>query len=173
MNQITPVTRLADAPVSQAMAHPKRRKLLWASAALAAVLLAGGGVWVGMHHQPPPASMAAALPEVDVSAPLTRSLAQTTDFTGQFSAVDQVDLRAQVDQLAAMVVDAIAFCGIVGSNIGVILTTNAGSVDEKGQVKNAHVIAARLRLDLGQAKNLRDLLNREIDMMCPPAGRAN
>lgn len=96
MNQITPVTRLADAPVSQAIAHPKRRKLLWASAATAAILLAGGSVWVGMHRQPPPAAMAAALPEVDVSTPLIQSLAQTTDFTGQFSAVDQVDLRAQV-----------------------------------------------------------------------------
>ena len=35
-------------------------------------------------------------PAVTVSPPLQRSLAQTTGFTGQFSAVDQVDLRAQV-----------------------------------------------------------------------------
>jgi len=39
---------------------------------------------------PPPA------PTVTVSPPLQRSLARWTDFTGQFSAVDQVDLRAQV-----------------------------------------------------------------------------
>ncbi len=36
------------------------------------------------------------MPTVTVSPPLQRSLARWTDFTGQFSAVDQVDLRAQV-----------------------------------------------------------------------------
>ena len=42
------------------------------------------------------AAASAAPPEVDVSTPLQRVVARTTDFTGQFSAVDQVDLRAQV-----------------------------------------------------------------------------
>lgn len=66
-----------------------------------AVLLAaaGGGYWaftnshtaatVAVAPSPPP-------PAVTVSPPLQRSLAQTTEFTGQFSAVDQVDLSAQV-----------------------------------------------------------------------------
>ncbi len=59
--------------------------------------VAGGGYWGYGHHgeaaapaAPPPP------PAVTVSPPLQRSLAQTTEFTGQFSAVNQVDLRAQV-----------------------------------------------------------------------------
>ncbi len=60
--------------------------------------VAGGGYWAVNQRQagPPPAAAAPPPPAVTVSPPLQRSLAQTTDFTGQFSAVDQVDLRAQV-----------------------------------------------------------------------------
>ncbi len=65
------------------------------------VLLAAGGVWLGpkwLHNQsasapPPPAPPP---PAVTVSAPIQRSVATSTRFTGQFSAVDNVDLRAQV-----------------------------------------------------------------------------
>jgi RND family efflux transporter MFP subunit len=47
------------------------------------------GIVAAQPAAPPP-------PAVTVSAPLTRSLAGWTRFTGQFSAVDQVELRAQV-----------------------------------------------------------------------------
>ena len=65
-----------------------------------AVLLAaaGGAYWTygGHGSGPAPVAAPAAPPAVTVSPPLQRSLAATTEFTGQFSAVDQVDLRAQV-----------------------------------------------------------------------------
>ena len=59
---------------------------------------AGGGYWAYGGHGGGPAPTAAPPPPpaVTVSPPLQRSLAASTEFTGQFSAVDQVDLRAQV-----------------------------------------------------------------------------
>ena len=59
--------------------------------------VAGGGYWSITQQQASPAPVAAPpRPTVTVSPPLRRDVAQTTDFTGQFSAVDHVDLRAQV-----------------------------------------------------------------------------
>jgi multidrug efflux system membrane fusion protein len=64
---------------------------------VALLAVAGGGYWVN-HHSTGQTPVAAAPPRpaVMVSPPLQRNLAQTTDFTGQFSAVNQVDLHAQV-----------------------------------------------------------------------------
>ena len=93
--------QLADslAPyVAEAPANPRNgQKLRLAAGAVALLLAAGGGFWT-LDHRAAPAVAAAAPPPpaVTVSPPLQRSLAQWTDFTGQFSAVDQVDLRAQV-----------------------------------------------------------------------------
>jgi RND family efflux transporter MFP subunit len=68
-------------------------------AALAAVMIvvaiAGGRFLIGGTQQtaaaaaPPP-------PDVTVSVPLQKQLAEWTSFTGQFSAVDRVEIRAQV-----------------------------------------------------------------------------
>jgi len=53
-------------------------------------------MWTVRRQATPTAAAAPPAPTVTVSPPLQRSLAHWTDFTGQFSAVDQVDLRAQV-----------------------------------------------------------------------------
>ncbi len=77
------------------------RPVLWAGAAAIVLLLAAGGVYLGpkwfgngssstAQAAPPPP------PAVTVSLPLVRDLASWTTFTGQFSAVDYVELRAQV-----------------------------------------------------------------------------
>ena len=80
-----------------------RRPRFWVGGLAALVLLAGAGgtVLLGpkfLNHtssaseqpaMPPP-------PPVTVSAPLQRDIASWTTFTGQFSAVDYVELRAQV-----------------------------------------------------------------------------
>ncbi len=74
-------------------AAPRR----WAAATLL-LLAAGGGTWWAVTRPPaaPQAVPAPPRPAVTVSPPLARDVAGTTEFTGQFSAVDQVDLRAQV-----------------------------------------------------------------------------
>ena len=86
----------------QAVIAPRRRRRLAGVAALVLVLAAGGyAAWHYTHAPgapsgtqqaggPPPA-----LP-VTVSVPLQKDVADWTRFTGQFSAVDQVELRAQV-----------------------------------------------------------------------------
>jgi RND family efflux transporter MFP subunit len=70
---------------------------LWAGG-IAALLLAGGAVLLAAQW-PRNVSIAAAAPPppaVTVSAPLQHDLASWTIFTGQFSAVDYVEVRAQV-----------------------------------------------------------------------------
>ncbi len=70
-----------------------------ALAIAAGIVVIGGGLW--FHHaQTGGAGTAAAAPmpphEVTVSRPLVRDLDTRLGFLGQFSAVDQVELRAQV-----------------------------------------------------------------------------
>ncbi len=81
----------ADRPRSR---HGRSR----AVALVVLLALAGSGLWAVGERQsaPPPVAAAPPPPAVTVSLPLQRTLAQSSDFTGQFSAVDQVDLRAQV-----------------------------------------------------------------------------
>ena len=91
-----PLTRTA--PLGRPAPVPRGRAGL--GAALAVLLLvAGGGYWAFSRHGAAPLPAAPPPPSVTVSPPLQRSLAQWTEFTGQFSAVDQVDLRAQVSGL--------------------------------------------------------------------------
>ena len=91
---------LSAFPVARAAATPPRRLGLRAGLAVIALLLAVGGGFVAFNHlgergasaapaAPPP-------PKVTVSAPLQRRVAAYTTFTGQFSAVDFVEIRAQV-----------------------------------------------------------------------------
>jgi RND family efflux transporter MFP subunit len=77
-----------------------QRQKLWLGG-LAALLLAGGAALLGPKLLlNAPAASAQALPPpapaVTVSPPLQRDLASWTTFTGQFSAVDYVEIRPQV-----------------------------------------------------------------------------
>ena len=86
-----------DREDKQADARPRgSRRLL--RAALLLVLLVGAGLGVRAYLQPATQAPALAMvpPAVTVSAPLRRKLATWTSFTGQFSAVDRVEIRAQV-----------------------------------------------------------------------------
>jgi RND family efflux transporter MFP subunit len=76
-----------------------RRSLgkLWAVAGIA--LAAFGTAWLAYSYRESGAAaptVAAALPQVVVSRPLVRELESRLGFLGQFSAVNQVELRAQV-----------------------------------------------------------------------------
>ena len=90
-----------DASARTAEAAPRRRKpFLSLPKAILALLAAGvvGLVWISLPsggsggHAPPPMPPAA----VTVSQPLQRDLASRAGFLGQFSAVQRVELRAQV-----------------------------------------------------------------------------
>jgi RND family efflux transporter MFP subunit len=77
------------------------RPRLWIGGVAIALLLAAGAVFLGpkwFSNGSPAAAQTAAPPPptVTVSLPLVRDLASWTTFTGQFSAVDYVELRAQV-----------------------------------------------------------------------------
>src|SRR5260370_27540443 len=76
----------------------RRTRRDWAVMAAAGVILVGAGVWsvgarmrtLGQGIVPPP------LPVVTVAFPLRENITNRTELTGQFSAVNQVGLRAQV-----------------------------------------------------------------------------
>jgi RND family efflux transporter MFP subunit len=77
-----------------------RRPRLWIGG-VAVLLLAGGAALLGpkwLHSAQSASAQAPAPlpPAVTVSPPLQRDLASWTTFTGQFSAVDYVEIRAQV-----------------------------------------------------------------------------
>ncbi len=62
-----------------------------------AIVVAGGIVWYATHdHGGPQAAAASAPPPVTVSAPLQREVVEHDEYTGQFAAVDYVELRARV-----------------------------------------------------------------------------
>lgn len=63
---------------------------------LVALGLVAGGVIAGPSLLAPPAGAAALPPSVAVSAPLQRDINTRLQFLGQFSAVNKVELRAQV-----------------------------------------------------------------------------
>jgi RND family efflux transporter MFP subunit len=78
-------------------AAPRRRRPLLRAAFVLVLLAAGGvGVYSYMHPAPQAPPMAMAPPGVTVSTPLKHKLATFTTFTGQFEAVDRVEIRAQV-----------------------------------------------------------------------------
>ncbi|HEU4358949.1 MAG TPA: efflux RND transporter periplasmic adaptor subunit [Xanthobacteraceae bacterium] len=97
MDQITDPTKLEREAQSKPAAQPRRRT--WRTAAIGVVaLLALFGAWFVLA--PRKANQAAAVPApappVTVSQPLQRSVDSQAGFLGQFSAIDRVELRAQV-----------------------------------------------------------------------------
>src|SRR6266478_4500025 len=105
-DQPVPVTRsdigkaqhLRDAPsVPQGSAGRRTRRNGYLMAA-AGVILVGAGVWsFGARMMTPRQRIAPPpLPVVTVAFPLRENITNRTELTGQFSAVNQVGLRAQV-----------------------------------------------------------------------------
>ncbi len=79
-------------------APPRRRRSVGRTLLVLALLLGAGYAVHGLLQPaaPPIAAMLPPPPTVTVSAPLRRKLGSWTTFTGQFSAVDRVEIRAQV-----------------------------------------------------------------------------
>jgi membrane fusion protein, multidrug efflux system len=82
--------------------RPRRRwRALAAFAALAIVAAVGGAqVWSANRLPPPPPPSP---PQVTVSRPLQQTVQATGRFLGQFSAMDRVELRAQVGGTLSMI----------------------------------------------------------------------
>src|SRR5437660_154431 len=97
MDQISDPSKLEREPLDEPARRPRRRT--WRTAAIgAAMVLAALLVYVGLA--PRRGSQAVALstpaPLVTVSRPLQREVDTRAGFLGQFSAIDRVELRAQV-----------------------------------------------------------------------------
>ena len=78
------------------LAPRRRRPLLRAAFVLVVLALVGLGVRAWLQPAPQAPAFAMAPPSVGVSTPLRHKLATSTTFTGQFEAVDRVEIRAQV-----------------------------------------------------------------------------
>jgi RND family efflux transporter MFP subunit len=91
-----PTTNPEPAERRHRVRHPRRMIV----PLLIAVLVFGGGYWYFRHQAMPPnpqASMAGLPPvEVTVSKPLVKNIVEWDEFTGQFEAVDSVEIRARV-----------------------------------------------------------------------------
>ena len=97
MDQITDPTKLEREVQSEPAAQPRRRTWRTAAIGVAAMLALAGAWFVLAPHK---ANRAAAVPTpalpVTVSQPLQRTVDSRAGFLGQFSAIDRVELRAQV-----------------------------------------------------------------------------
>jgi len=99
MNEVTQTASdLGEiARASEGRMRSRRRRpiaLLVTVVAGALAVISGGLIWRGQGA--PPAQRLPPLPQVTVSPPLQQTVQPTARFLGQFSAVDSVELRAQV-----------------------------------------------------------------------------
>ena len=94
----TPTGDAVQTPTGDTAPSPKGRRPVGRTVLILALLLGAGYAAHGLLQPagPPTAAALPPPPTVTVSAPLRRKLASWTTFTGQFSAVDRVEIRAQV-----------------------------------------------------------------------------
>ncbi|MBV9538384.1 MAG: efflux RND transporter periplasmic adaptor subunit [Acidisphaera sp.] len=94
-----PDVGLLDSTRARTLDPPPRRRTRWAArfGVLLLVATAGGAAvwWLTRGNAPPPPASPPP-PSVTVSTPLQRTVQASARFLGQFSAVDTVELRAQV-----------------------------------------------------------------------------
>jgi RND family efflux transporter MFP subunit len=88
-----------DAPQPRP-APPRRSRISWLFGIAVLVAAAAAGLYwyqrTGSDGAAPPASAAMPPPEVTVAAPLQREIVEWDEYTGQFSAVDFVEMRPRV-----------------------------------------------------------------------------
>jgi len=97
MDQITDPSKLEREQIDERAARPRRRS--WGTTAAIAVIALGLlAAWFGFgpHKANQAAAVPTPVPQVTVSQPLQRSVDVRAGFLGQFSAIDRVELRAQV-----------------------------------------------------------------------------
>jgi multidrug efflux system membrane fusion protein len=97
MDQITDHSKLERKPLDEPAARPRRRR--WGAAAIGAAIALGlylAYIGFAPHQANRAAALPAPAPGVTVSQPLQRAVDIRVGFLGQFSAIDRVELRAQV-----------------------------------------------------------------------------
>jgi multidrug efflux system membrane fusion protein len=97
MDQISDHSNIEREPLDEPARRPRRRR--WRTAAIgAAALVAALLVYLGLapHRGNQAAALPTPAPMVTVSEPLRREVDTRVGFLGQFSAIDRVELRAQV-----------------------------------------------------------------------------
>jgi multidrug efflux system membrane fusion protein len=97
MDQISDHSNIEREPLDEPARRPRRRR--WRTAAIgAATLVAALLVYLGLapHRGNQAAALPTPAPMVTVSEPLRREVDTRVGFLGQFSAIDRVELRAQV-----------------------------------------------------------------------------
>ena len=79
---------------------PPRNPRWFVTTVLIGAVVFGGGYWYFQHYQGNAVQTAAAAPaappQVTVAKPLVKEIVEWDEFTGQFAAVDEVDVRARV-----------------------------------------------------------------------------
>jgi membrane fusion protein, multidrug efflux system len=98
MDQISDPSNLEREPLQEPAAFRPRRRS-WRTYAIAAVAVAAAvATYLGLapHRGNQAAALATPVPQVTVSEPLRRQVDSRAGFLGQFSAIDRVELRAQV-----------------------------------------------------------------------------
>lgn len=116
------------------------------AAVIALIILAGVAVIVGskISHQAP-VNAAASAPVVSVSQPLEKEISGRSQFLGQFSAVDHVELRAQVGGI-------LTYIGFKDGDIvqkgALLFTIDPTPYQIKFDEGNAQVATVRARLEL-------------------------
>jgi membrane fusion protein, multidrug efflux system len=98
MDQISDPSNLEREPLQEPAAFRPRRRS-WRTYAIAAVAVAAAvATYLGLapHRGNQAAALATPVPQVTVSEPLQRQVDSRAGFLGQFSAIDRVELRAQV-----------------------------------------------------------------------------
>jgi multidrug efflux system membrane fusion protein len=152
MDQISADSRPpGEQPGTPARRKPRHRARL----GLAAVIILAGGAWLAYaqhasqaaeHAAPPPP------PLVIVSRPLARDLDRRLGFLGQFSAVDQVELRAQVGGILT----GIHFRdGDIVHQGDLLFTIDPVPYDIRLAQANATLQSAKARLDLANRELVR------------------
>jgi multidrug efflux system membrane fusion protein len=97
-SEIGNVGDLRDAPSVPQGSTGRRTRRNWYVAVAAGAILVGAGVWsFGAYMtMPEQGTVSPSPPVITVALPLRENITNRTEFTGQFSAVNQVGLRAQV-----------------------------------------------------------------------------
>src|SRR5262245_13691505 len=84
-------------PAGEPRTSVRRKTRAWFLGAVLLALLAGSAVTSGWRgNDKSSAAIPPTLPQVTISTPLQQTVSATTGFLGQFSAIDTVELRAQV-----------------------------------------------------------------------------